>query len=260
MVTASRTQVTADARWADYLRTFHGQRAGITEDVLVHALDDTGRTPYDWLADGVPAAATVLDLACGNGSVRSSLPGRRWTGLDLSVEELALARSRGLPVARADAVQLPLRDRSVDVVVVSMALMLLPLAATLAEVSRVLRPGGLLVATVPVSGPLGHRDRWRYTRLCLALRHRGLAYPQDLALRDAAAACAAGGLDLRQDETRSFVCQVRDSGVADQLLASLYLPDVPTERLRRGTSVVRSWVGTGITTPVRRLVAVRASG
>ena len=252
--------MTADARWADYLQTFHGQRAGITEDVLVHALDATGRTPYDWLADAVPAAATVLDLACGNGSVRARLPGRRWTGLDLSIEELALARSRGLPVARADAVRLPLRDSSVDVVVVSMALMLLPLTATLAEVSRVLRPGGLFVATVPVSRPLGQRDWWRYARLCLALRHSGLAYPQDVPLRHAAVAFAAAGLDLQQDQTRRFVCQIRDRSVADQLLASLYLPEVPPERLDRGTSVVRSWVGTGIATPVRRLIAVRSPG
>lgn len=252
--------MTGDARWADYLQTFHGERSGITEDVLVHALDASGRTPYDWLADAVPAAVQVLDLACGNGSVQSRLPGRRWTGLDLSVGELALARSRGLPVARADAVDLPLRDRSVDVVVISMALMLLPLAGTLAEVARVLRSGGLLVATVPVSGPLCRRDLLRYARLCLALRHRGLAYPQDLALRDAAPAFASAGLTLQQDETRRFVCQVHDRRVADQLLASLYLPDVASERLRHGTSVVRSWVGTGIATPVRRLVAVRSSG
>lgn len=72
-----------------------------------------------------------------------------------------------------DASLLPLRDDSVDAVVMSMALMLVPLVDTLAEVARVLRPGGVFVATVPTGGPLPSRDWLRYARLCLALHRRG---------------------------------------------------------------------------------------
>ena len=243
--------------WTGYLQRFHGERSGITEDVLIHALDTAGRTPYDWLADAVPRDAQVLDLACGNGAMRSRLPGNPWVGLDLSAGELRLAHGRGLPVAQADAGRLPLPDASVDVVVVSMALMLLPLLPTLREVARVLRPAGLLVATVPVSAPLPLRDLVRYTRLCVALRHRGLAYPSDRELRRAGQPLAEAGLALVDDQRRSFTCQLRDDDVAAQLLASLYLPDVHPDRLAHGTRVVHRWAGSGITTPVRRIIATR---
>lgn len=243
--------------WTGYLQRFHGERSGITEDVLVHALDTVGRTPYDWLADAVPSGALVLDLACGNGAMRNRLPGNPWLGLDLSAGELRLAHSRGLPVAQADAGRLPLPDESVDVVVVSMALMLLPLPPTLREIARVLRPAGLLVATVPVSAPLPLRDLVRYTRLCVALRHRGLAYPGDQELTRAGQLLAHAGLELVDDQRQSFTCQLRDEGVANQLLASLYLPEVRLDRFAHGSRVVHRWVGSGITTPVRRIIATR---
>lgn len=137
----------------------------------------------------------------------------------------------------------------------SMALMLVPLAGTLAEIRRVLRPGGVLVATVPHNRPLPLGDRLRYGRLCLALRHPRLAYPNDAALRGVPSAFAAAGLTLLQDEVRPFTCHLTDAHVADQLLASMYLPHVRPERIEAGRRVVAHWVGTGITTPVRRLVA-----
>ncbi len=244
----------SDVDWAGYLSSFHRQHPGITEDVLEHALDGGGRTPYDWVAAAVPAGATVLDLACGSGPMRSRLSGT-YVGLDLSAAELSAAASKGLAVARADATRLPLADQSVDAVVMSMALMLVPMPATLSEVRRVLRPGGVFVASVPNGTPLPRRDWLRYARLCLALRHPGLSYPNDSLLQDAGAAFRAAGLTLAQDEERAFVCQLESEELADQLLASLYLPDVSLDRLAAGHRVVRRWVGTGITTPIRRFVA-----
>jgi arsenite methyltransferase len=54
---------------------------------------------------------------------------------------------------RADAQQLPLRDQTVDAVVSIAVLQLLPdPAAALAEMARVLRPGGRLAVMVPSAG------------------------------------------------------------------------------------------------------------
>lgn len=242
------------ADWDAYLASFHSERAGITEVVLEHAVDGHGRTPYDWAAEAVEGA-DVLDLACGSAPMAGRLTGRRYIGLDLSAAELVAAAARGVPVVRADARRLPVSDAAVDTVVVSMALMLVPLGATLAEARRVLRPGGKLVATVPHSRPLPAADWVRYARLCVALRHRGLHYPNDAVLADAPAAFAAAGLTLESDEAGAFSCSLVDERVADQLLASLYLPDVAPERIHAGRRVVRRWTGTRLTTPVRRLVA-----
>ena len=99
----------------------------------------------------------------------------------------AAAVAAGHAVVRADVGALPLREGSVDAVVVSLALILAPLQATLGEVARVLRPGGVLVTTVPHPRPLPPRDWVRDARLCLALRHPALHYPNDVALRAPAA-------------------------------------------------------------------------
>ncbi len=172
-----------DVDWPAYLSAFHADRVGITEDVLEHALDTAGSTAYDWAAEPL-AAETVLDLACGSAPMAARVSGARYLGLDLSPAELAAAAARGVPVARADVTRLPVPDGSVDAVVMSMALMLVPLPQTLNEVRRVLRPGGMFVATMPHNRPMPRADRLRYARLCLALRHPGLTYPNDRELAD----------------------------------------------------------------------------
>lgn len=245
------------ANWTDYLSSFHGERAGITEVVLDHAKDETDRTPYEWAADSVPKKALVVDLACGSAPMAAHVATRHYIGLDLSMPELLMASRKDLLVGQADARHLPLPDHTADVVVMSMALMLVPLAETLAEVQRVLRPGGVFVATVPHNRPMPLGDWLRYARLCVALRHPGLSYPNDRRLADARTAFRTAGLTLNEDEERAFVCRIANPNVADQLLASLYLPGVGPERIEAGQRVVRRWVGTDVTTPIRRLVAAR---
>jgi SAM-dependent methyltransferase len=244
----------SDVDWPQYLARFHGERAGITEDVLEHALDADGRSAYDWAAESV-RGDLVLDLACGSAPLAGRLTGRRYLGFDVSSAELAVAAARGASVARADATQLPLLDSSVDTVVMSMALMLVPLRETLEEIRRVLRPGGTFVATLPHNRPMPQADWLRYARLCLALRHPGLSYPNDKVLADAAGALTAAGLTLLDDQARAFACGIADDNIAEQLLASLYLPDVAPHRMGAGRRVVHRWVGSTITTPIRRLTA-----
>lgn len=235
--------------WRDYLVDFHAQRPGITEELLERTRDDRGRTPYDWAAEAVPRGTAVLDVACGSAPLAARLA-PAYVGLDISAAELALARDRGASVVQGDATRLPVGDGSVDVVVVSMALMLVPLEPTLAEVRRVLRPGGRLVALLPCKGPLPSRDLMRFARLCVALRQRGLTYPNDDALAD-----GVPGFTTVTDARVGFQCSLDSEEAAQLLLRSLYLPDVSPERLAHGSAVVSRWAGSTLTTPLRLLVA-----
>jgi SAM-dependent methyltransferase len=151
--------------WDRYLGGFHSVRPGITESVLRRARDG-GTDPYDWLAEVVPPRGRVLDLGCGSAPLLRMLTGRSWIGMDTSGAELTATRSAGArPLLRARACAIPLRDSSIDVVVCSMSLMVAtPVPQVIAEITRVLRPGGLLAATIPAAGPavacrLGRRRR-----------------------------------------------------------------------------------------------------
>ena len=128
----------------------------------------------------------ALDLGCGTGGALDALgPGRGAVlGLDLRPEGLAETRRRRPDawLMQADAVQLPLADASVDVVTALDVLEHLDDATALAEVRRVLRPGGVLVLTVPALPWLwsfrdrdaGHRRRYRRRDLRARLQAAGL--------------------------------------------------------------------------------------
>jgi len=180
-------------------------------------------------------------------------------GLDLSHAELAAARRQGASrVALADAAALPLADGSAGSVVCSMALMLVqPLDRVLAEVARVLRPGGVFVALLPSRHPLRPSDAMRYGRLLVALRKRRLVYPNDRALDDVGGLMGHHGLRLVDDHRRRFGCQITSPAVGVMCVRSLYLPDVEPARLAAGERVGRRWVGKQLGLPLRRLVAVR---
>jgi SAM-dependent methyltransferase len=88
-----------------------------------------------------------LEIGCGTGVYAAPIRALGWTpmGVDLSAGMLRHARGR-LPVARADAADLPVRAASVAAVVTVMAHTDLPdYPAVLREAARVVRPGGTVV-------------------------------------------------------------------------------------------------------------------
>jgi ubiquinone/menaquinone biosynthesis C-methylase UbiE len=91
----------------------------------------------------------VLEVGCGTGLILQRLAGlaRRAAGVDLSPGMLARARERGLDVREADATALPFGDATFDVAVSFKVLAHIPeVAKAIAEMCRVVRPGGYVVA------------------------------------------------------------------------------------------------------------------
>lgn len=104
------------------------------------------------LLAGLPGGR-LLDVGCYDGQVaRSVAPaGARIVGVDLSLPALQAARDRGLAVARAQVEGgVPFADASFRTVVAAEVIEhVFDTEAFLAELRRVLEPGGLLLLTTP---------------------------------------------------------------------------------------------------------------
>jgi ubiquinone/menaquinone biosynthesis C-methylase UbiE len=123
-----------DSKWSFYIR------ATIRETLARLSLDPEDR---------------LLDVGCGTGALLHELarshPAARLSGVDPVPEMLAVARSRLSPkveLLEGCAERLPFADERFDVIVsCNMFHYLRRPAAALAEMARVLRPGGRLVIT-----------------------------------------------------------------------------------------------------------------
>jgi SAM-dependent methyltransferase len=106
-------------------------------------------------APSVRSGALVLDAGCGTGATGAWLAdGRRLVGVDSEPLALTLfARQHpGPPLLAADIGRLPLRDGSVDAVLCVTVLChraVTDPSATVAELVRVLRPGGVVCLLEP---------------------------------------------------------------------------------------------------------------
>lgn len=101
------------------------------------------------LVERYAAGADVLEVGCGTGLILERVAGfaHRADGMDLSGGMLAGAHGRGLRVAQASATALPYADASFDVVYSFKVLAHVPdIRGALAEMSRVTRPGGYVLA------------------------------------------------------------------------------------------------------------------
>jgi demethylmenaquinone methyltransferase/2-methoxy-6-polyprenyl-1,4-benzoquinol methylase len=106
-------------------------------------------------------ASTVIDMACGTGDLCRELAsaGLSPVGIDLSLGMLTSARTDA-PLVQGDALRLPVRTGRVDGVTCGFALRnLVALGPFLAELARVLRPGGR-IALLEVATPPNPVMRW----------------------------------------------------------------------------------------------------
>jgi SAM-dependent methyltransferase len=149
------------AGWQDAAARYGGSFAYATAGYIPVLLEAAGAT----------AGRALLDVACGPGPVSAAAVARGCmvTGVDFAAAMVALARAR-VPTARfheADAEALPLPDGGVDAVVSNFGLHHFPFPVrALAEMRRVLRPGGRLAATVwaaPEDNPA-----WRFVHQAIA--------------------------------------------------------------------------------------------
>ena len=121
-----------------------------------------------------PGRRRVLDAGCGSGFNLLGLARLgRTVGIDLAPEAVAFCRRRGVRAARASLLALPFPDAAFDAVTsfdVIYHAWVTDDRRAVAEMARVLRPGGLLLVRVPALKMLwGAHDtevqsRHRYTR------------------------------------------------------------------------------------------------
>lgn len=131
---------------------------------------------------------TLLDAGCGTGALLDDLldvPDVGVLGMDISEEALAWTYARGhRRIVQADLTRLPLRSESFDCVT---ALDVLEHVEddvkAVQEIHRVLRPGGILIATVPAyqwlwsshDAALHHFRRYSRIQFLGLLQEAGLA-------------------------------------------------------------------------------------
>lgn len=158
-------------------------------------------TDRESIETGLDCAAitveTIIDLAGGSGRIaRRLVPEYDVTVVDLSRSMLQEARRHRLDGVEADATRLPIRDDAVDAVVIADAYHhLVRPDVVLAEVVRILAPGGVLV--VREFNPATVRGK------AVELSERALGWPSEFRTPPALAA------DL---EHAGFDVQVLDSG------------------------------------------------
>lgn len=116
------------------------------QQAIVSARTDT---PWPLLVElaGAPRGV-LLDVGCGTGVSSAVLADAGWTvvGIDLSADQLRLARARYVAVARGDAAHLPVAGGGVDAVTLAFVHTDVDdFAAVIAEAARALRRGGRLL-------------------------------------------------------------------------------------------------------------------
>ena len=143
----------------------------------------------EWL-QCLPTGGRLLDLGCGGGKDAGDLDRRGYgvVGVDRTNALLSAGRRQypSLPLIRADLRDLPFQARSFDGLWAAASLMHLPKPETrrvLADLYRLVRPGGLFAATVThgvksclvTDGwvPGRYFARWKKEELARAVRRAG---------------------------------------------------------------------------------------
>ncbi len=145
-----------------FLQQFHKENPGCTPTSFASGFTLDGFNSYDHLSklvqNSIKIPITVLDLACGDGTLTSELtllniPEMTLIGIDMSLGELELARSRSYsqPVnfIEAKAQTLPIVETSIDFILCHMAFMLMDnVEQVVLEIKRCLKPNGVFSAII----------------------------------------------------------------------------------------------------------------
>ncbi|MCG8915425.1 demethylmenaquinone methyltransferase [Actinokineospora sp. PR83] len=149
----------------DIAEMFDGVAQGYdrTNTVMTLGFDRRWREQTRRVLDARPGEK-VLDLAAGTAvsTVEYARSGAWCVAADFSLPMLSGGAGRGVPRVAADAFHLPFADDAFDAVTVTFGLRnMVPAVAALAEMRRVVRPGGRLVVC-EVSQPPLRALRWLY--------------------------------------------------------------------------------------------------
>ena len=160
---ANLFELLAGARFEFVAIEAHKLAPSMTPAAFAPYQTSDGQTSYELLSKSIEGlrntASTVLDMACGDGHLfpyllRTLGVTGTVVGVDMSEGELGVARTtfqkdERVKLHRASAQSLPLANNSVDAIVCHMAFMLmLPLDPVMAEISRVLKEGGIFSAVI----------------------------------------------------------------------------------------------------------------
>lgn len=138
------------------------------------------------ITQSFPRGGKVLEIGCGNGNVLRHLhqtcAGQMVVGMDAFEEGLRLARRRNCPrLVRADATQHPFRSQFDLVGIFDVLEHVSDDEGLLQQIRGILRPGGVLVITVPARKSLwsyfdeasGHCRRYEFNELRRKLDQAG---------------------------------------------------------------------------------------
>lgn len=133
--------------------------ADVFEDIRIR------RDEWRWLRPRIPQGVRLLDLGCGNGALLDQLADdiSAGVGVDASAGQLAQARARcarhpHLTFHQTDQPSLPLPDHSIDIAVSLLSWRYLDWDPLLAELRRVLSPGGRLLIVDMAASPARARE------------------------------------------------------------------------------------------------------
>jgi ubiquinone/menaquinone biosynthesis C-methylase UbiE len=209
----------------ELVRREYADETGLTERFSIWARR-TGPQPQDVAFEQLLEVAPqrVLDAGCGRGdfSARLADAGVEVVGLDQSERMVELTRARGVEAVVGDIAALPFPDASFDAAAANHVLYHLPdVDRGIAELARVLRPGGRLVATTNAVRSLG--EMWD-------LVGRDLAERWEIFMRETGEAMLRrhfanvrmvpidGTVDLTANEMRNYVAHsVAHKHLADRV-------------------------------------------
>ncbi len=152
-----RTQIDASAYKRALLRTRYGY-------------GHLRGTPFDALLGGIAGAfvrldvpryipgGRLLDVGCGNGRFLGNMQALGWQaeGVEFSADGVEVCRRAGLKVHHGDLASAAFADGSFDVVTVRHVIEHIPDPhAFIAELARILKPGGTLIVETPNADALG---------------------------------------------------------------------------------------------------------